>query len=73
MTCRYCDVIPRNPCVSDDEVMDCPNAEEIMRAAAARAVDGPNYTGQDAVAKLQNELDNYRAKLAEYRRRFGSL
>jgi len=60
MSCQFCAVVPRNPCKTMDEVLDCPNTEEIVRAVARRIVYGPDVLYEDEVARLQTELDTFR-------------
>ncbi len=57
--CKYCSVIPRNPCRDDEEASTCPNASPETREACRSEL--PGYS--------QDEAD----ELAEYRRRFGPL
>jgi hypothetical protein len=57
--CRYCSVIPRNPCRDDEEASECPNASPAQRESCRSSL--PGYS--------QSEAD----ELAEYRRRYGRL
>lgn len=57
--CEHCSVYPRNPCRSNEEVSDCPNANEYTREAARSSL--PGYSREEA------------EELAEYRRRYGRL
>lgn len=58
-SCRGCDVYPRNPCTTAEEVAKCPNASEWARTAARRDLPGHDRDAED--------------ELAEYRRRYGPL
>jgi hypothetical protein len=57
--CKYCDVIPRHPCQSNQEAAACPNATPMTRELCRSRL--PGYS--------QSEAD----ELAEYRRRYGRL
>lgn len=58
-SCRGCSNFPRNPCLSPEEVMRCPNALHDEKRYARSLLPGYDQGAED--------------ELAEYRRRYGPL